>query len=145
MKNQISALQSQLDDAKTLSTQLRTSNKTLREELRKVQSSVQLMERTRNPGVGYWSSNATAGASGTGGSGGPPNSKSSIRSGITSPTSESVSAMATPTKEKDLGKSLENLDRGKPVAPSGTSSPAPSDVNKDEEEVNLEVSLKLGG
>lgn len=31
---------------------------TLREELRKVQSSAALLERQRNPGVGYWASKA---------------------------------------------------------------------------------------
>lgn len=33
-----------------------TLPKTLREELRKVQSSAALLERQRNPGVGYWAS-----------------------------------------------------------------------------------------
>ncbi|KAI6136699.1 hypothetical protein F5141DRAFT_1185604 [Pisolithus sp. B1] len=46
----------QADESKARESQLRTHNKTLREELRKVQSSVTLMERQRNPGVGYWSS-----------------------------------------------------------------------------------------
>lgn len=32
---------------------------TIREELRKVQSSAALLERQRNPGVGYWSNNST--------------------------------------------------------------------------------------
>ena len=32
---------------------------TLREELRKVQSSAALLERQRNPGVGYWSNSST--------------------------------------------------------------------------------------
>lgn len=48
------SVQTQLDEAKALQAQLRQNNKTLRDELRKVQSSVQLMERQRNPGVGYW-------------------------------------------------------------------------------------------
>lgn len=153
MTSQISALQSQLDDAKNLSTQLRTSNKTLRDELRKVQSSVQLMERSRNPGVGYWSSannNANASGSGSGPAsvGGvvPSQSNASIRSGMTTPGSEIVGnphAMTTPTNEKDPRKSLESVDRNGTMASSsssGVKSPAPSDANKDEEEVNLEVS-----
>jgi hypothetical protein len=32
---------------------------TIREELRKVQSSAALLERQRNPGVGYWSNSST--------------------------------------------------------------------------------------
>uniref|UniRef100_A0A0W0G2M6 Mediator of RNA polymerase II transcription subunit 5 n=1 Tax=Moniliophthora roreri TaxID=221103 RepID=A0A0W0G2M6_MONRR len=49
-------LEAQIDEGKTRETQLRSSNKTLREELRKVQSSVALLDRQRNPGVGYWTS-----------------------------------------------------------------------------------------
>ncbi|KAL5535605.1 hypothetical protein ACEPAF_3699 [Sanghuangporus sanghuang] len=43
-------------EAKERERQVRAANKTLREELRKVQSSATLLERQRNPGVGYWSS-----------------------------------------------------------------------------------------
>lgn len=146
---QISSLQSQLEDAKNLSTQLRSANKTLRDELRKVQSSVNLMERSRNPGVGYWSANANPGNAATGGAG-PSHSNASILSGVTSPISENASAVTTPTKDprerdRDFRKSLESLDRGGrasiSMSMSGVSSPAPSEVNKDEEEVNLEVSF----
>ncbi|KAH8102458.1 hypothetical protein BXZ70DRAFT_890059 [Cristinia sonorae] len=48
----------QLEDFKGREAQLRANNKTLREELRKVQSSAALLERQRNPGVGYWARNA---------------------------------------------------------------------------------------
>ncbi|KAI0639767.1 hypothetical protein C8Q77DRAFT_1045716 [Trametes polyzona] len=47
-------LQQHVDESKNREAQLRTQNKTLREELRKVQSSVALLEKQRNPGVGYW-------------------------------------------------------------------------------------------
>ncbi|KAJ7631008.1 hypothetical protein FB45DRAFT_990856 [Roridomyces roridus] len=50
----IHALEQMVEEAKSREAQLRTSNKTLREELRKVQSSAALLERQRNPGVGYW-------------------------------------------------------------------------------------------
>jgi len=50
------ALQEVLEESKTREAQLRSHNKTLREELRKVQSSAALLERQRNPGVGYWAS-----------------------------------------------------------------------------------------
>lgn len=46
----------QAGESKAREAQLRTHNKTLREELRKVQNSATLLERQRNPGVGYWSS-----------------------------------------------------------------------------------------
>ncbi|KAI0673501.1 hypothetical protein C8Q78DRAFT_967782 [Trametes maxima] len=49
-------LQQYVDESKNREAQLRTQNKTLREELRKVQSSVALLEKQRNPGVGYWAS-----------------------------------------------------------------------------------------
>ncbi|KAJ7038120.1 hypothetical protein C8F04DRAFT_1220408 [Mycena alexandri] len=52
----IHALEQLIEEAKSREGQLRTSNKTLREELRKVQSSAALLERQRNPGVGYWTS-----------------------------------------------------------------------------------------
>ncbi|KAJ7181737.1 hypothetical protein C8R43DRAFT_1055509 [Mycena crocata] len=52
----IHALEQLIEEAKSREVQLRTSNKTLREELRKVQSSAALLERQRNPGVGYWTS-----------------------------------------------------------------------------------------
>ncbi|WVN85145.1 uncharacterized protein L203_100288 [Cryptococcus depauperatus CBS 7841] len=54
LQTNISALQSKLDESKSHITHLKSVNKTLREEMRKVQSSVQLLERSRNPGVGYW-------------------------------------------------------------------------------------------
>ncbi|KAI6162251.1 hypothetical protein EDD17DRAFT_1886404 [Pisolithus thermaeus] len=56
IKAQADEHRKQADESKARESQLRTHNKTLREELRKVQSSVTLMERQRNPGVGYWSS-----------------------------------------------------------------------------------------
>ncbi|KAF8585573.1 hypothetical protein K439DRAFT_1409943 [Ramaria rubella] len=48
-------LAKQLEETKIRENVLKTSNKTLREELRKVQSSAALLERQRNPGLGYWS------------------------------------------------------------------------------------------
>jgi hypothetical protein len=96
--------------------------------MRKVQSSVQLMERSRNPGVGYWSSISNAGPSTT--------TVPTPRSGVTSPGADSM--MGTPTKESR--RSMESLDtRASPspsTAPSEASKPKPS---ADEEEVNLEV------
>ncbi|KAH9937110.1 uncharacterized protein B0H18DRAFT_867140 [Fomitopsis serialis] len=52
----ITALQQLLEEGKAREAQLRAHHKTLREELRKVQSSAALLERQRNPGVGYWAS-----------------------------------------------------------------------------------------
>ncbi|KAI0361217.1 hypothetical protein OH77DRAFT_1391788 [Trametes cingulata] len=49
-------LQQLIDEGKNREAQLRSQNKTLRDELRKVQSSVALLEKQRNPGVGYWAS-----------------------------------------------------------------------------------------
>ncbi|KLO20203.1 hypothetical protein SCHPADRAFT_34879 [Schizopora paradoxa] len=46
----------QIAESKEREATLKASNKTLREELRKVQNSAALLERQRNPGVGYWSS-----------------------------------------------------------------------------------------
>ncbi|TFK57208.1 hypothetical protein OE88DRAFT_1650841 [Heliocybe sulcata] len=54
LQTQISILQKQVEEFKGREAQLRAGNKTLREELRKVQSSAALLEKQRNPGVGYW-------------------------------------------------------------------------------------------
>ncbi|KAJ7169956.1 hypothetical protein C8R46DRAFT_1349891 [Mycena filopes] len=67
----IHALEQLIEEAKSREVQLRTSNKTLREELRKVQSSAALLERQRNPGVGYWTSKSDSSA---------PESRTSISS-----------------------------------------------------------------
>ncbi|KAK1925787.1 hypothetical protein DB88DRAFT_485114 [Papiliotrema laurentii] len=117
---QISTLSGQLDEAKTHATTLKNNNKTLREELRKVQSSVQLMERSRNPGVGYWSSSNN-------------NAHNAPKSSMTPP--EPI----TPAKERP---SMESARTGQSQAPSGTSTPSATVVSdardKAEEEVNLE-------
>ncbi|KAF8912724.1 hypothetical protein CPB84DRAFT_1759339 [Gymnopilus junonius] len=55
----ILVLEKQIEETKAREMQLKQSNKTLREELRKVQSSAALLERQRNPGVGYWTSRVT--------------------------------------------------------------------------------------
>ncbi|KAG6902913.1 hypothetical protein C0995_010083 [Termitomyces sp. Mi166 len=52
----ITMLEQLVEESKQREGHLRAGNKTLREELRKVQSSVALLERQRNPGVGYWTS-----------------------------------------------------------------------------------------
>ncbi|CAA7266499.1 unnamed protein product [Cyclocybe aegerita] len=57
----ITVLERQLEDHKTREVQLKQSNKTLRDELRKVQSSAALLERQRNPGVGYWTTRVAEG------------------------------------------------------------------------------------
>lgn len=59
LNEKISALEQQIEESRSRETQLRLNNKTIREELRKVQSSAALLERQRNPGVGYWSNNST--------------------------------------------------------------------------------------
>jgi hypothetical protein len=127
-------LNAQLEESKNLAAQLRQTNRTLREEMRKVQSSVQLMERSRNPGVGYWSSNSQSG----------PSSSSAVpapRSGMTSPTPVTTpgleSMMGTPTRER---KSLESVDTRASLAPSEAPSQSKPKPVADEEEVNLEVS-----
>jgi len=60
----ISTLDHQLEEITTKELQVRAHNKTLREELRKVQSSAALLDRQRGPGVGYWSSASAPDVSG---------------------------------------------------------------------------------
>ncbi|KAG1755208.1 uncharacterized protein EDB91DRAFT_1326114 [Suillus paluster] len=55
-KAETEGYRNQLESLKAHEAQLRGHIKTLREELRKVQNSAALLERQRNPGVGYWTS-----------------------------------------------------------------------------------------
>lgn len=88
-------------------------SQTLREELRKVQSSAALLERQRNPGVGYWASNGSA-----------------------SPSSSRL--VGTPSSER--GPILNGPSPTPPaeVAPPGGRSSTSSDPSTGEEAVNLE-------
>ncbi|GAA6060140.1 hypothetical protein JCM10212_001437 [Sporobolomyces blumeae] len=51
-----SELEARLEEVQSKESSLRSNNKTLREELRKLQSGVLLSEKQRHPGVGYFSS-----------------------------------------------------------------------------------------
>ncbi|KAL1408193.1 hypothetical protein Q8F55_004998 [Vanrija albida] len=86
------SVQAQLDEAKALADKLRHNNKTLRDEMRKVQSSVQLLERQRNPGVGYW-----------GASGGAEPAAAAVPPVATppAPSSEAPSGSASPAPSRD--------------------------------------------
>ncbi|KAJ7783868.1 hypothetical protein DFH07DRAFT_908919 [Mycena maculata] len=88
----IHALEHMVEEVKTREAQLRASNKTLREELRKVQSSAALLERQRNPGVGYWTSKSESAA------------PADIRTSLSSASSDSrlaSPAPETPTSPKN--------------------------------------------
>ncbi|KAF9531988.1 hypothetical protein CPB83DRAFT_785848, partial [Crepidotus variabilis] len=107
----IHVLEKNIEEHKAREAQLKQGNKTLRDELRKVQSSAALLERQRNPGVGYWTTRTGDG---------PSTPTNTNVNGNTSSPRASIS--------------------GPPESPSRTGSPAPSTAgsNKDEEEVNLE-------
>ncbi|KAG8681335.1 hypothetical protein FRC08_015705, partial [Ceratobasidium sp. 394] len=66
----VNSFETQLEESKNREVYLKTSNKTLRDELRKVQSSAALLERQRPGGVGFWSganpSSASASKNGNG-------------------------------------------------------------------------------
>ncbi|PCH33792.1 hypothetical protein WOLCODRAFT_64197 [Wolfiporia cocos MD-104 SS10] len=88
--SKIAALQQLIEEGKSHEIQLRASNKTLREELRKVQSSAALLERQRNPGVGYWASRQDS-----------PSDALSPRSSVSDVTTrESISRPGSPTVAK---------------------------------------------
>ena len=72
-------------------TKLSLGSQTLREELRKVQSSAALLEKQRNPGVGYW---ASKDANGT-------DSRTSISSNSDRP-SGATSPVNEPKAEEDV-------------------------------------------
>ncbi|KAG6850491.1 hypothetical protein H0H93_012492 [Arthromyces matolae] len=56
LQSKITNLESLIEESQQRESQMRTANKAVREELRKVQVSAALLERQRNPGVGYWAS-----------------------------------------------------------------------------------------
>lgn len=142
MRNQIDGLNSQLEETHQIHAQLRSANRvsytlaftniqakqrcayqTLREEMRRIQSSAQLLERQRNPGVGYWSStNATSTPfAGTPG-------------GVTSPGGASSPTMS--------GRGSVDAQRAEVTPPVNSGAATPK--AQDEEEVNLEVGIVVG-
>ncbi|KDQ63671.1 hypothetical protein JAAARDRAFT_29700 [Jaapia argillacea MUCL 33604] len=88
-QSQINVLEKQMEEFKSREAQLRMSNKTIREELRKVQSSAALLERQRNPGVGFWGSRQEL-----------PDSRRSMSSSTES-LSRGVSRPTSPALSKD--------------------------------------------
>ncbi|KAI0030646.1 hypothetical protein K488DRAFT_87555 [Vararia minispora EC-137] len=94
LKAKATALEQQVEEAKAREVQARAQNKTLREELRKVQSSAALLERSRNPGVGYWSTRQES----TGDAVKSPPAASPTRVG--SPTPSQSSITGTPNDEE---------------------------------------------
>jgi hypothetical protein len=94
-----------------------TGMQNLREEMRRLQSSVQLLERQRNPGVGYWSA-----------SGSNANNRSD------------TPLDGRPSQDGPSKGGKESVLPSTPVA-RDVKSPAPSETapRNEEEEVNLEV------
>ncbi|KDR85056.1 hypothetical protein GALMADRAFT_52408, partial [Galerina marginata CBS 339.88] len=92
----IMVLEKQIEESKAREMQLKQSNKTLRDELRKVQSSAALLERQRNPGVGYWTTRVGDG------SGAPESPRMPASSpALESPSRVSSPAPSTATSTKD--------------------------------------------
>ncbi|KAJ7706097.1 hypothetical protein B0H17DRAFT_919676 [Mycena rosella] len=96
----IQGLEQLVEEVKSRETQLRASNKTLREELRKVQSSAALLERQRNPGVGYWTSRADSAA---------PDTRTSMSSTTSSDSRVASPAPPAPPKNEEEEVNLEYL------------------------------------
>jgi len=95
----ISHLERQVEEGQNRDAQLRQNNKTLREELRKVQSSAALLERQRNPGVGYWSTRSN-----------PENSPAESRNSFSPIPTESPSRMASPAPSSSKNEEEVNLE-----------------------------------
>ncbi|KII93210.1 hypothetical protein PLICRDRAFT_35393 [Plicaturopsis crispa FD-325 SS-3] len=96
VSGKVAALEHQIEEYKGREAHLRLSNKTLREELRKVQSSAALLEKQRNPGVGYWTARPEGNSANSSQEGRA--SMSSSRSGLASPRPGSP---ATPTQNDE--------------------------------------------
>ncbi|KIO20881.1 hypothetical protein M407DRAFT_81071 [Tulasnella calospora MUT 4182] len=79
-------MEKQLEELKSREAQLKSSVKTIREELRKVQSSAALLERQRNPGVGYWAANGSTPGSSSRPIGSPSSERGPILNGSAPPS-----------------------------------------------------------
>lgn len=73
---------------------------TLREEMRKVQSSAALLEKQRNPGVGYWTSRPN---------GSSTDARTSISSNSSQPPSRPATPKAAPAQTNEEEVNLEYL------------------------------------
>ncbi|KAL4242188.1 hypothetical protein ABKN59_001856 [Abortiporus biennis] len=94
------AIQHQFEEAKSREAQMKAHNKTLRDELRKVQSSAALLERQRNPGVGYFAARQETTSSETRS---PRSSMSDIATPSTPPVPDTPSTATAATKsDEDL-------------------------------------------
>lgn len=71
-------------------------SQTLREELRKVQSSAALLERQRNPGVGYWAANGSVPPSSSRLVGTPSSERGPILNGSAPPSPAPPAEVAPP-------------------------------------------------
>ncbi|KZP31268.1 hypothetical protein FIBSPDRAFT_724700 [Athelia psychrophila] len=91
-KARLTALEQHVEEGKARETQLRTHNKTLREEMRKVQSSAALLEKQRNPGVGYWTSRPNGSSTDT---------RTSISSNSSAPPSRPATPKAAPAQSNN--------------------------------------------
>ncbi|KAG8917031.1 hypothetical protein FRC01_002716 [Tulasnella sp. 417] len=109
-------MEKQLEELRSREAQLKSSVKTLREELRKVQSSAALLERQRNPGVGYWAANGSTSGSSSRPVGTPSSERGPILNG---------SAPSSPVPPAE-------------VAPPGGRGSTGSEQSSTEEAVNLE-------
>ncbi|KAH0590647.1 hypothetical protein H2248_000777 [Termitomyces sp. 'cryptogamus'] len=95
----INVLEQLVEESKQRESHLRAGNKTLREELRKVQSSAALLERQRNPGVGYWISRSVE------------NNATASQVSVNSPTTGVISRVSSPDSEHKNGNDEEiNLE-----------------------------------
>jgi hypothetical protein len=111
--------------------------------MRRIQSSAQLLERQRNPGLGYWSASNTAAAA----AGNSSSSHASTPGRVTSPLMMTGGGQSSPAIS--FRESVDGLrsEAGTPTNGSAaTSAPAiaPSPMSKpqqEEEEVNLEVRI----
>lgn len=89
-------MEKQLEELKSREAQLKSSVKTIREELRKVQSSAALLERQRNPGVGYWAANGSTPGSSSRPIGSPSSERGPILNGSAPPSPAPPAEVAPP-------------------------------------------------
>ncbi|GAA5822655.1 hypothetical protein JCM11251_004331 [Rhodosporidiobolus azoricus] len=88
-----SELEARLEEVQSRESTLRSNNKTLREELRKLQAGVLLSEKQRHPGVGYFSSFSSS----------QPNPSTSSSSAPPLPRSGSTTSLASNATSSTIG------------------------------------------
>lgn len=128
-------LEARLEDLSAKESQLRASNKTMREELRKVQAGILLSERSRGSGVGYFSSFSSS----TSNAASPNASTANLADGLRSPPLTGARSQTMSRSSTDAAGTNGTSQGGPPSATSALGPAAgPGPTQTSEEALNFE-------